>query len=121
MFLLHIIVLFLSIAITNRAVTNASGISTNDKTIKMGYFVYESQPPYSIGAIQMAIDKARAGGFLTGYNIRSGNRAILENIKTTLENSVIYYFCTICVGFSLHFGFRCFHFSQIAYNSCNLT
>jgi hypothetical protein len=60
-------------AITNLAVTNPSGISTNDKTIKIGYFVPESQPPYSIGAIQMAIDRARAGGFLTGYNIRSGN------------------------------------------------
>ena len=41
-----------------------------DKTIKIGYLLGDSQPPYRIGAIQLAIDKARAEGRLAGYNIR---------------------------------------------------
>jgi hypothetical protein len=55
---------------TSHAETNVSSVHKGNKTIKLGYFLRESQPPYRIGAIQMAIDKARAEGLLAGYDIR---------------------------------------------------
>jgi hypothetical protein len=50
------------------AVADADG--TGSKTLRIGYFLQESQPPYRIGAIKMAIDKAQADGWLSDYNYR---------------------------------------------------
>jgi hypothetical protein len=48
----------------------ACAAGTGKKTLRIGYFLQESQPPYRIGAIKMAIDKAQADGWLPDYNIR---------------------------------------------------
>ena len=42
----------------------------NSKTLQIGYFLQESQPPYRIGAIKLAVDKAKADGYLQDYDVR---------------------------------------------------
>lgn len=48
----------------------AGAAEANSKTLRFGYFLQESQPPYRIGAIKLAIDKAQADGWLPDYKIR---------------------------------------------------
>lgn len=48
----------------------AGAAVTGSKTLRIGYFLQESQPPYRIGAIKMAIDQAQADGLLPDYNYR---------------------------------------------------
>jgi hypothetical protein len=48
----------------------AVAYGTGNKTLRIGYFLQESQPPYRIGAIKLAIDKAQADGWLPDYNYR---------------------------------------------------
>jgi hypothetical protein len=53
-------------------VYSADAGSTNNTTepIRIGYFLQESQPPYRIGAIKLAIEKAKADGLLPDRDIR---------------------------------------------------
>jgi len=57
----------------------------NATDIRIGYFMQESQPPYRIGAIQLAIDRARADGLLPGYSIRYCN-PYLETAMRCVDN-----------------------------------
>lgn len=53
---------------------------TRNKTIKIGYFLQESQPPYRIGAIKMAVDQAQADGLLPDYNYRYARSGIHRHL-----------------------------------------
>ena len=48
---------------------DASAVSVRHDTIRIGYFM--STDPYRAAAINLAIDRARAEGILSQYNIRS--------------------------------------------------
>jgi hypothetical protein len=65
-----IMILVTSLMTSCDADDDISTVLTDNKTIRIGYFVQESNPPYRIGAIQLAIDRARQEGLLDGYNIR---------------------------------------------------
>ena len=44
--------------------------NNNNRTIRIGYFLQTSSPPYRIGAINLAIDRAKSDGLLSGFNFR---------------------------------------------------
>jgi len=43
--------------------------SSTAAIIRIGYFIQESQPPYRIGAIELAVDRARQDGLLPGFSV----------------------------------------------------
>lgn len=51
-------------------VIDAQVVNETGSIIKIGYFLQQSQPPYRIGAIKLAIDLAKANGLFPDHNFR---------------------------------------------------
>lgn len=63
--------ILMSLIQSARAADNASlSDDVQNGTIKIGYLLAESSPPYRAGAINLAIEQAKSDGLLPGFNFR---------------------------------------------------
>jgi hypothetical protein len=52
------------------ALSLVSAANERNKTIRIGYFLQDTAPPYRVGAINLAIRQAQDDGLMPGYNFR---------------------------------------------------
>jgi hypothetical protein len=69
-FWLAAVILVCSIHSSNAADNSSLATDVAIGTIKIGYLLSESKPPYRAGAINLAIEQAQSDGLLQGFNIR---------------------------------------------------